>query len=75
MKRDGRRPDLEIDRLQGTKGAFHVAEPLVGAHRIRRVEPLAGHAGPNDIQAVERRFGGQPRRIDFEREPIVLKSV
>ena len=42
------------------------------AHGVRGVQPRRRHAGPDHIDAVERRFRGDPRRVDLEGEAIVV---
>ncbi|WP_245272713.1 hypothetical protein [Mesorhizobium sp. LNHC221B00] len=47
------RPDFEIDGLQGSEGPLDTRQILIGLDRFCGVEMLGGHAGTDDVNAVE----------------------
>ena len=60
------RPDLEIDRFQGTKRALDLGERFVAAHHLGAVHLLRGYRGTQDVDAIEQGFGGDPILADAE---------
>ena len=48
------RSHLEIDRLQTAKRALHRRQAFVGTHRMRSLQRLRGHTGPQYVEPIER---------------------
>jgi hypothetical protein len=65
------RADREVDRLERSEGPLDPREELVRADHRGGVEALRGHARAQDVEAVERRLGGDRVGPPAEREVIV----
>ena len=62
------RTQMDVDGLQGAERAFDPGEAFVGADGRGVIERFLRQAGAHDIDAVERRLGGDRRRLAMERE-------
>ena len=49
---------LQVDGLEGPKGALDLRQVLVGAHRLRGIELFGLDVGTNDVEPVELLFVG-----------------
>ena len=65
------RPDLEIDGLDASKGAFDLGEIFVGPDGRGGVERLGLEVGAQHIDAIERGFGVDLRGLALEGEIVV----
>ncbi len=59
---------MDVDGLQGAERALDLGETFVGADGSRVAERSLRQAGAHDIDAVERRLGGDRRGLAMERE-------
>ena len=60
---------MDVDGLQGAERALDLGEAFVGADGSRVAERSLRQAGAHDIDAVERRLGGDRRLGEFFIEP------
>jgi hypothetical protein len=65
------RADIEVDGLQRTEGALDLSQALIRAHGGAGIEGLGRHGGAQDIEAVERRLGGDGGVIAGKRKIVV----
>ena len=65
------RADIEVDGLQRTEGALDLSQALIRAHGGAGIEGLGRHGGAQDIEAVERRLGGDGGVIADKRKIVV----
>src|SRR5512132_1397462 len=65
------RADIEVDGLQRTEGALDLSQALIRAHGGAGIEGLGRHGGAQDIEAVERRLGGDAGVIAGKRKIVV----
>ena len=59
---------MDVDGLQGAERALDPGEAFVGADGRGVIERFLRQAGAHDIDSVERRLGGDRRRLAMERE-------
>ena len=62
------RTQMDVDGLQGAERALDPGEAFVSADGRGVIERFLRQAGTHDINAVERRLGGDRRRLAMERE-------
>ena len=63
--------DMQIERFHGAERPFDFGKSLVAAHRLGRVHLLLGHAGADDVDAIERGFGGDRGDVAGELQIVV----
>ena len=54
------RPHLQVDRLEGPKGALDLRQVLVGADGLRGIELFGLDVGTDDVEPVELLFLCEP---------------
>ncbi len=59
---------LQIHGLERAKRALDVGQRLVVAHALRRIHLCRGHGRADNIDAVQRRLGGDAVRLARERK-------
>ena len=62
------RANLQVNGLDRTEGALDVSKRLVVAHAVGVAHLGSGHRGTDDVDAIERRFGGDAVRPALKRE-------
>ena len=67
-------PDMQVDGFHRAECSFDFGKRLVAAHRLGAVHLFFGHAGADDVDAIERRFGGDLFSKSMEGEADVLDS-
>ena len=60
LRIDEHRPHLELSRLERPEHSLDLRQALVGFHRFGGPQCGSVQAGPNDVNAVELRFGCDP---------------
>src|SRR5512133_3262814 len=68
------RADIEVDGLQRTEGALDLSQALIRAHGGAGIEGLGRHGGAQDIEAVERRLGGDAGVIAGKRKIVEIDA-
>jgi hypothetical protein len=62
------RTQMDIDGLQRAERALDPRQALVGTDGCRVIEQLLGQVGAHDVDAVQRRLGGDRLGLAMERE-------
>ena len=65
------RPYLQVDGLEGPKGALDLRQVLVGAHGLCGIEVFGLDVGTDDVEPVELLLVRDPGFVALEREGLV----